>query len=72
MQATRRPRPAPWQASHQRYRAGWLREARTKKGHVFMGERLQVDKPEGAPAWLPDKIWKPQVKKVGTEKLEEL
>jgi hypothetical protein len=37
-----------------------------------MGERLQVDKPEGAPAWLPDKIWKPQVKKVGTEKLEEL
>ena len=37
-----------------------------------MGERLQVDKPKGAPARMPDKIWKPQVKKVGIEKLEEL
>jgi hypothetical protein len=26
--------------------------------------------PESAPAWMPDKIWKPQVKKVGVEKLE--
>jgi hypothetical protein len=24
------------------------------------------------PAWMPDKIWKPVVKKVGTEALEEL
>ena len=40
--------------------------------HVFTGERVQVDKPKGAPAWMPDKIWKPKVKKVGTEKLEEL
>jgi hypothetical protein len=30
----------------------------------------QVDKPKGAPAWMPDKIWKPVVKKVGTETLE--
>jgi hypothetical protein len=33
---------------------------------------VQVDKPKGAPEWMADKIWKPQVKKVGTEKLEEL
>jgi len=31
-----------------------------------------VDKLKGAPAWMPDKIWKPIVKKVGVEKLEEL
>ena len=41
-----------------------------KKVHVFTGERVQVDKPKGAPAWMPDKIWKPKVKKVGIEKLE--
>jgi hypothetical protein len=33
---------------------------------------VQVDKPKGAPAWMPDKIWKPKVKKVGIEKLEEI
>jgi hypothetical protein len=37
-----------------------------------MGEQVQVDKPKGAPARLPDTIWKPQVKKIGTEKLEAL
>ena len=49
-----------------------LRERGTKKVHVFTGERVQVDKPKGAPAWMPDKIWKPKVKKVGTETLEEV
>jgi hypothetical protein len=38
--------------------------------HVFTGERVQADKPKGAPAWMGDKIWKPKVKKVGIEKLE--
>ena len=33
---------------------------------------MQVDKPKGAPAWMPAKIWKPKVKKVGTEKLDNL
>jgi hypothetical protein len=47
-----------------------LRERGTKKLHVFTGERVQVDKPNGAPAWMPDKIWKPMVKKLGVEKLE--
>jgi hypothetical protein len=35
-------------------------------------ERKQVTKPKGAPAWMPDKIWKPVVKKVGIEMLENL
>jgi hypothetical protein len=41
-----------------------------KMVHVFTGERVQVDKPKGAPAWMKDKIWKPQVRKMGIEKLE--
>jgi hypothetical protein len=40
--------------------------------HIFTGERKQVKKPKGGPAWVPDKIWKPVVKKVGMEKLEDL
>ena len=39
---------------------------------AFTGERVQVDKLEGAPAWIGDKAWKQQVKKVGIDKLEEV
>ena len=48
-----------------------LRERGTKKLHIFTGDRVQVDKPKGAPAWMPAKIWKPMVKKVGIENLEK-
>ena len=47
-----------------------LRERGTNKVHMFTGERVQVDKPKGGTAWMGDKIWKQQVKKVGVEKLE--
>ncbi|MGA9098113.1 MAG: non-histone chromosomal MC1 family protein [Methanotrichaceae archaeon] len=47
-----------------------LFEPGNAKVHIFQGERVQVDKPANAPAWMPDKIWKPKVKKVGVEKLE--
>ena len=47
-----------------------ISERGTKKVHIFTGERVQVDKLAGAPAWMPDRIWKPKVKKVGVEKLE--
>jgi hypothetical protein len=40
--------------------------------HIFTGERKQIKKPASAPAWMPAKIWKPNVKKIGTEKLEDL
>jgi len=48
-----------------------LRERGTKKVHIFTGKRKQVKKPKGAPAWMPDKIWKPIVKKVGMEYLDK-
>ncbi len=62
------PRQAALKAANRGYTDIRLRERGTKMVHVFVGERVQVDKPAGAPAWLPDKIWKPKVKKVGIER----
>ena len=66
------PRQAALKAANRGYTDIRLRERGTKKVHLFEGERVQVDKPTGAPAWMPDKIWKPKVKKVGIEKLSEV
>ena len=65
------PRQAALKAANRGHTDIKLREHGTKKVHVFAGERVQVDKPNRAPAWMPDKIWKPKAKKVGTEKLDE-
>ena len=64
------PRQAALKAANRGHADIRLRERGTKKVHLFTGERIQIDKPESAPAWMGDKIWKPQVKKVGIEKLE--
>jgi len=64
------PRQAALKAANRGHTDIKLRERGTKKVHVFTGERVQVDKPKGAPTWMKDKIWKPMVKKVGTETLE--
>ncbi len=66
------PRQAALKAANRGYTDIRLRERGTKKVHLFQGERMQVDKPKEAPAWMPDKVWKPTVKKIGTEKLIEL
>jgi hypothetical protein len=66
------PRQAALKAANRGYTDIKLRERGTKKVHVFVGERIQVDKPAGAPAWMPDKIWKPKVKKTGIDKLDEV
>lgn len=68
--AGKSPRQAALKVANRGYTDIRLREKGTKKVHLFEGKRVQVNKPKGAPAWMPDKIWKPQVKKVGTEKLE--
>ena len=67
----RSPRQAALKAANRGHTDIKLRERGTKKVHVFAGERVQVDKPKGAPAWMPAKIWKPRVKKVGIENLEK-
>ena len=66
----KQPRQAALKAANRGHKDIRLRERGTKKVHMFAGERKQVKKPKDAPAWMPDKIWKPIVKKIGIEKLE--
>ena len=66
----KQPRQAALKAANRGYTDIKLRERGTKKVHVFTGERKQVKKPASAPAWMPEKIWKPIVKKIGIEKIE--
>ncbi len=68
----KQPRQAALKAANRGFTDIKLRERGTKKVHMFTGERVQVTKPKGAPAWMPDKIWKPKVKKLGVEMLDEL
>ena len=68
----KQPRQAALKAANRGHTDIKLRERGTKKVHIFTGERKQVKKPKGAPAWMPDKIWKPFVKKVGVEMLVEV
>jgi hypothetical protein len=68
----KQPRQAALKAANRGHTDIELRERGTKKVHVFKGERVQVKKPKGAPSWMPDKIWKPKVKKVGVKTLEEI
>ncbi|VVB62586.1 Chromosomal protein MC1a [uncultured archaeon] len=68
----KQPRQAALKAANRGVTDIRLRERGTKKVHIFTGERVQVKKPKNAPAWMPAKIWKPKVKKVRTETLEEL
>jgi hypothetical protein len=68
----RSPRQAALKAANRGYTDIRLRERGTKKLHIFTGQRKQLKKPKNAPAWMPDKIWKPNVKKVGIEKVGEL
>jgi hypothetical protein len=35
--------------------------------HIFEGWREQVNAPKNKPDWMPDKIWKPNVRKIGIE-----
>jgi hypothetical protein len=66
------PRQAALKAANRGVKDIRLRERGTKKVHIFTGERKQVKKPANAPAWMPAKIWKPNVKKIGMEKLDNI
>jgi hypothetical protein len=66
------PRQAALKAATRGFTDIRLREKGTKKVHVYQGERKQVQKPKKAPTWMPKKIWKPSVRKIRIEKLDEL
>jgi uncharacterized protein YpmB len=68
----KQPRQAALKAANRGITDIRLRERGTKRVHIFQGERVQVAKPKGAPPWMPDRIWKPKVRKLGVERLEEL
>ncbi len=49
-----------------------LRERGAKKVHIYKGWKETILAPKNKPEWLPDKINKPNVKKVGIEKLDKV
>lgn len=65
----RQPRQAALKAANRGVKDIRLRERGTKKVHIFKGEKKLVKAPENRPSWLPEKINKPFVKKVGIERL---
>ena len=67
--ASKQPRGAALKAATREHTDIRLRERGTNRVHVFRGWIEMVDKPANGPAWLPDKIKKANVKKVGIEKL---
>ncbi len=47
-----------------------LRKKRTKRVHIFKGWKELISAPKDKPAWMPNKINKPNVKKIGIERLK--
>ena len=68
--ASKQPRGAALKAASRGHTDINLRERGTKRVHVFKGERKQVPAPANRPAWLPEKVWKANVKKIRVEHLD--
>lgn len=68
----RQPRQAALKAATRGHTEINLRERGTKKVHRYRGSVEVVDAPENSPGWLPSKVKKPRVKKLGIQKLEKL
>ena len=67
--SSRQPRGAALKAANRGYTDIRLRERGTNRVHVFTGKREQVEAPANRPNWLPSKVWKAIVKKVGVERI---
>jgi len=68
----KQPRRAALKAATRGFKNIKLRERGVRKGgkckvHVFKGTVETVDAPANRPSWLPAKVKKPKVKKVGIE-----
>ncbi len=68
--ASKQPRGAALKAASRGETDIRLRERGTKRVHVFEGWREQKAKPANGPAWLPDKVWKANVKKLRVDHLD--
>jgi len=49
-----------------------LRERGTKKVHIYKGWKEKVPAPKNKPSWMPAMINKPNVEKIGIEKLDKI
>ena len=67
--SSRQPRGAALKAANRGYTSIRLRERGTNRVHVFTGKREQVAAPSNRPSWLPEKVWKANVKKQGVERI---
>ena len=67
--SSRQPRGAALKAASRGVEDIRLRERGTNRVHVFKGWREEVRAPQNRPSWLPEKIQKANVKKVGTERI---
>ena len=74
----RSPRQAALKAATRGVKEIRLRERgrRNRDGtysiHVFKGSVKTISAPEGRPEWLPAKVRKPVVRKVGVERVEKI
>ncbi len=67
----KQPRQAALKAASRGYKEIYLRERGTKKLHYFKGTRKKVRAPADRPDWMPEVVWKPNVRKVGVIHLEK-
>ena len=67
--SSRQPRGAALKAAARGISDIKLRERGTKRVHVFKGSRDRVSAPSNAPGWLGNQVWKPNVKKIGVERV---
>ncbi len=65
----KQPRQAALKAATRGFKDIQLRERGTKKVHRFTGSVEMVDSPANRPSWLPAKVKKAKVKKIGIKKL---
>ena len=63
------PRGAALKAARRGHTNIDLRERGTNREHCFEGWRTLESKGAGGPAYLPEKIWKANVKKTGIKRL---
>ena len=63
------PRGAALKAARRGHTNIDVRERATTRGHCCEGWRTLESKGAGGPAYLPDKIWKANVKKTGIKRL---
>lgn len=73
----RSPRHAALKVATRGFKDIQLREHKRKRDgmwrvHVFTGSVEKVPKPASAPAWMPDTINKPKVRKIRADKLKEI